>query len=132
MTARKILDYALDLINQRSEDGEYTPYIADYEKNVLSYINILTISLYELDCRLKGITCNIDEVTPKSIESLDETPILHEAICKSALVYGLAFMLLLEEEPERAERFHALYKEECMKLEKMSTVCRRRPITEVY
>lgn len=132
MTARKALEYALDIINQRNEDGEYTPYMGDYERNTLSYINILTVSLYELDCRLKGITCNIDEVTPKSIESLDDEIGLHEAICRGVLPYGLAFMLLLEEEPQRAERFHTIYKEEFMRLENMSASCRRRLITEVY
>ena len=132
MTAQKALEYALDLINQRSEDGDYTPNISDYEKNVLSYINILTVSLYELDCKIKGITCNIDDVTPKSISSPEDELILHDAVCKSVLPYGLAFMILLEEEPERAERFHALYKEEWARLEKMCTKCRRRPITEVY
>jgi len=132
MTVRKALEYALDIINRRNEDGEYSMYTGDYEKNALSYINILTVSLYELDCRLKGITCNIDEVTPKSIESLDEEISLHEAICRGVLPYGLAFMMLLEEEPQRAERLHTVYKEECMRLEKMSSACRRRLITEVY
>lgn len=132
MKVKKALELALDIINQRNEDGEYASYTADYEKNVLSYVNILTISLYELDCRIKGITCNIDEATPRCVESLEDDMVLHETICRGILPYGLAFMLLLEEEPQRAERYHVLYKEECARLEKMSAAVRRRPITEVY
>lgn len=132
MTAREVFETALDLINERGEDGLYSPDIKDYEKNVLSYLSILTISLYELDCRIKEVACHFDDDTPPTVTSLDDELSLHFTICRGALPYGLAFMLLLEEEPSRAETFHTLYEKECYRLEKLFTRGKRRRIKEVY
>ncbi|MBQ9940159.1 MAG: hypothetical protein IJO74_01310 [Clostridia bacterium] len=132
MTAQKAFETALNLINQREEDGEYILNIEDLRKNAVSYLNILTISLYELDCKIRGVACNIDNNTPEELESLDSALTLHKSLCGAAVPYGLAFMLLLEEEPERAEKFHLLYKEECARVERLCTKGRRHGIKEVY
>ncbi len=132
MTAREVFNMALDLMNERDENGSGNQNIADYEKNVLSCLSILTVSLYELDCRIKDVACHFDDKTPPNVTSLDDELALHFSICRGALPYGLAFMLLLEEEPTRAESFRGLYEKECYRLERLFTRGKRRRIREVY
>ena len=131
MQARKIYEAALDLINQRDEVGGYET-ASDFEKNVPGYLSILTIALYELDCRIKGVPCLIDDTNPPSVESLDDELVLHSAICRGVLPYGLAFMLLLEEEPSRSASFQSMYQSAVYNLERIYTKGTRKSIKDVY
>ncbi|MBE6689593.1 MAG: hypothetical protein E7588_10045 [Ruminococcaceae bacterium] len=132
MTAQKIYQAALELINERDENGELCDSTGDFEKNAPGYLSILTISLYELDCRIKGVSCNIDDDNPPSVKSLEDEITLHSVLCRGVLPYGLAFMLLLEEEPSRAEKFRMLYENAVYNLEKMHLRGQRKNIKDVY
>lgn len=131
MKARKIYEAALELINQRDESGEMQQ-AGDFEKNVPGYLSILTIALYELDCRIKGVPCLIDDNNPPSVESLEDDLVLHSAICRGVLPYGLAFMLLLEEEPARSDSFRNMYESAVYNLERIYTKGKRKCIKDVY
>lgn len=132
MTARQALDMALDIMNERREDGTYNVDMADLEKNAVSCLSIITVSLYELDCRIRDVVCVYDDNTPPAVMSLEDELTLHPAICRGVVPYGLAFMLLLEEEPNRAEALHTLYEKEVYKLERLHNKGKRRRIREVY
>ncbi len=132
MTARQVLESALSLMNERGENGEYSADIRDYEKNAVSCLSILAISLHELDCRIKGVVCRFDDITPPEVKSLDDELQLHISICRGVLPYGLAFMLLIEEEPSRSELFRSIYEKECFRLERLYTRAKRRSVKEVY
>ena len=132
MTARQVYEMALDIMNERDESGVYNTDIGDIEKNVLSALNIVCVAVHDTDCRMKGVKCRYDENSPPALESLDDTLIQHDAICRGVMPYGLAFLLLLEEEPKRAEKFKQLYDSELYRLNMIHTKGERMTIKEVY
>lgn len=132
MTPKDIFYMALDIMNERKQDGKYSKDIGDYQGNVISYLNILTVSLYDLDCKIKGVPCFFDQDTPPLITSLDQVLDTHISICRGVLPYGLAFMLLMEEEPSRSETLRSLYESAAYKIERLYTRSKRLKIKEVY
>lgn len=131
MLAREIYQRALHLMQEVDSDG--TNYDTDaFEVSSASLINLLCVLLDELDLLVKGRNFHEAHTAPREITSLDDEVLLHPVITAGILPLGLAFLLLAQEDSERAAVFFNLYEKEKDALRRRFKRGRRHKITSVY
>lgn len=132
MTAREIYHRGLVLLNETGAQGEGQYDTELFEKNAPTLINILIVMLDELDCFIKNKKVPENRYEPQRIETLDDTVFMHPAITEGVMPFGLAYLLILEEDGERAGVFYKRYHEEKEGLRKRFTGVKRHSIKSVY
>lgn len=131
MTARDLLERTLAIINERDSSGAVGD-IGDYEENSIELINTLCDMLWISNRILQESSAFHWQFAPSQLKSLDEEILLHPALCAPVLPFGLAYLLLLEEDRERAERYYVLFRQaETAALNYLSK-SKRQPVRDVY
>ena len=130
MKAWEVLDAALALMGERERGTSYET--ADFERNAYGVMAVLLGELDALDCALKRIAPDADNRLPPTVASGEEELMLHPLLCRSVLPYGLASLLLLEEDPSRAAQFQRRYEEQKRLLKERFDRPFRHEIRNVY
>jgi hypothetical protein len=99
ITAKDVFISAMNIMDEETEDGTYEGYPDEHKKKAWP---ILTLLQAECTPTSKTPTVIVDE---KSLFSLDDRT------CLTALPYGLAAHLLINEDQNRASFFNARYDE---------------------
>lgn len=128
MKAKEILKAALALMGE--QEGGYET--AGFEPHAYGMMETLWWELDELDCALKRIRPDADNRLPPTLSSGEEEVMLHPLICRSVLPFGLAHLLLLEEDPSRAAQFLKRYEAQRKALKKRFDRPVRHQIRNVY
>ncbi len=94
-------------------------------------INLLLAELAELNDAIQGEPADAGKEVAQISSLEDEVPLV-PVLALGALPLGLAFYLLLEEDPDRAAFFFRLYRQEITDLRRNFGKARRHLIREVY
>ncbi len=129
MKAREIYNHTLALLHEQGSTGYQTD---AFERIAPSLLNLLCGLLYDLDLRIKNRKFHENQTQLAPITSLDDEVHLHPLLCQSVLPMGLAFLLINEEDTERAALFFNLYRTEKDALYQRTKRARRHKITSVY
>lgn len=104
MTGQQLYDISMDILSLRLESGEIPSGCADMTARAVGLINLLIAENAFLDARLKG-----EGVSAQSISSLSDEIPLSQPIAAQALPYGLAALLILNENASVASMLHGIY-----------------------
>jgi len=132
MTAREIYQRSLVLLNETGSQGEGQYDTALFEKNAPTLINMLIVMLDELDCFIKNKKVQENQYESQCIETLDDTVFLHPIITENIMPFGLAYLLILEEDSARASVFYKRYREEKEELKNRFRSVKRHTIRNMY
>ena len=133
MTGREIYKKALVLINEYADHGEEWRYdTAIMESNAPTLINMIAMMTDELDCTVKGKKYGINDHLPAQIKTLDDELVQHPYITMGVIPYGLAYLLLAEENAARASEFYGLFIRERDALERRFRPTNRHTVTDCY
>lgn len=105
MTGKEIYDLALHLIACKNADGTDNPDCDDYKSRAVALINILAAENHRLDRSLRGD--GSVRITP--IETLDDAVRCHELVLYGLLPFGLASLLVAEEDAELSRSLYERY-----------------------
>ena len=130
MKAGEILEGALALMGERPLGTSYET--EAFRQNAYGMMEVLLCELDELDCALKRIAPDADNRLPPTVTCGEDEVMLHPLLCRSALLYGLCHLLLLEEDPSRAAQFFKRYEAQKSALKKRFDRPVRHPIRNVY
>ena len=129
MTGFDLYERAMALLGEEI-DGEAAD-TAAFRRSSPFLVNILLADLAELNEALLGHTPQGD-LRVQQIETLeDEIPYV-PLVVLAAMPLGLAFYLLLEEDPDRAAFFFRLYQEEKIALRRNFMKGIRHPVRRIY
>jgi hypothetical protein len=97
--AQDVFKIAMDLMDEESQDGTFTGYPNEYKKKAWSFLNIMQSELLP------------PAVTPLAVTSENSILQLDDKLSMTALPYGLAAHLLMNEDQSRAAFYNARYDE---------------------
>ena len=97
ITGTDIYNSALALLGESTEQGDIT----DYNNRALPLINQLLLEFPKYYHSPDGV--------PAKLETLDSEIYADEDAVRAAMPYGLAALLVMEEDHERSQRLMALY-----------------------
>ena len=130
-TVQAVFDLAVHLMDAQNEATGATDTIAarEYRHRTPSLLNSLLDRVY-----LSSATCPVDTVgrpiCPK-VSAMEDVLALDERICTGVLPYGLAGLLLAEEDPQRANFFWQTFLEQLH--EAGQSLCGEdSPVVDVY
>ncbi len=109
MTAAQVYKRAMALINERDSGGAYHSDVSDFEHNAPELINSLVTLMWLDQCIIEERSVRDFAWDFEPITSLNDEIPLHESLVSGALPFGLASLLLLEEDSQRADYFYRLY-----------------------
>ena len=132
MTARKVYERALTLINERDGEGEFHSDIKDFEKNAPEIINSLTTLLLPVESVILNKPIRELEDKIEKVSDLDSPIPLHKSLLSSVMPYLLASTLISEEDSVRADYFYNLYKDARESILRSYASCKRSKIRDVY
>lgn len=121
ITVQEIFDIAIRLMDAQNEStgSTDTADTKEYNLRTVSLLNSVLDKAYPYsDNYREAVTGGKRPICPKVTSMTDEVQ-LDEAICTAALPYALAGLLLLEEDPTRANFFMQMFEE-------MLEQCRKR------
>lgn len=113
ITVQKIFDIAIRLMDAQNEStgSTDTADTKEYNLRTVSLLNSVLDKAYPYsDNYREAVTGGKRPICPKVTSMTDEVQ-LDEAICTAALPYALAGLLLLEEDPTRANFFMQMFEE---------------------
>ncbi len=110
MTGRDVYTKALAIINERDSEGDFHIDTEDYEKNAHELINLLVSKLWCDDCIVKGLSPRDWRYAIEELSSLDEEISLHPVFLP-CLSFGLASLLIHEEDSSRADYYYKLFRD---------------------
>lgn len=129
MTGFDLYGRAMALLGEET-DGEAAD-TAAFRRSSPFLVNVLLADLAELNELMLGRRAN-GSLRVQQIASLsDEIPYV-SLIATGAMPLGLAFYLLLEEDPDRAAFFFRLYQEEKLNLRRNFQKGTRHPVRRIY
>ncbi len=129
MTGFDLYEKAMALLGEEI-DGEAAD-TAAFRRSSPFLVNLLLADLAELNEYLSGHTAD-GTLRVQQIETLsDEIPAV-PLVALGAMPLGLAFYLLLEEDPDRAAFFYRLYQEEKLSLRRNYMKGIRHPVRKIY
>lgn len=131
MTGREVFNAALAIINERDSTGEYYEDVQDYEKNAPALINLLISRLWADDCVVKGIDTRHWRYTVENVKGLDEEIPLHPSFLFT-MSFGLASLLIHEEDSTRAAYYYTLFQDARANLVSSFSYARKTGIRDVY
>ena len=105
MTGKEIYDLALNLLGCKNADGTDNPDCQDFCSRSPSLINILLAENQKLDRSLRGD--NTAKILP--IASLEDNVRCHELIAYGLLPFGLASLLIADEDADVARNLYDRY-----------------------
>ncbi len=105
MTGRNIYDLAVQLLACKNSNGNDNPDCADYMSRSPSLLNILLAETLQTD-RLLRRDRGAHSVP---ISSLDDKVACHELLAYGVLSYGLASLLVADEDPDLSRSLYARY-----------------------
>lgn len=132
MKLREVVEAAVSLMGEAASEGGESYDRESFFRNAVGIVNVLSGSLDELDCLLKGIKPDADNRLPFPVRGLEDELGLHPLLCRSVLPFGLCYLFLLEENPARAAHFLKLYESEKQSLRRRFGRPRRHGIRNVY
>lgn len=113
ITVQEIFDIAIRLMDAQNEStgSTDTADTKEYNLRTVSLLNsVLDKAYLYSDNYREAVTGGKRPICPKVTSMTDEVQ-LDEAICTAALPYALAGLLLLEEDPTRANFFMQMFEE---------------------
>lgn len=113
ITVQEIFDIAIRLMDAQNEStgSTDTADTKEYNLRTVSLLNSVLDKAYPYsDNYRESVTGGKRPICPKVTSMTDEVQ-LDEAICTAALPYALAGLLLLEEDPTRANFFMQMFEE---------------------
>lgn len=113
ITVQEIFDIAIRLMDAQNEStgSTDTADTKEYNLRTVSLLNSVLDKAYPYsDNYREAVTGGKRPICPKVTSMTDEVQ-LDEAICTAALPYALAGLLLLEEDPTRANFFMQMFEE---------------------
>lgn len=113
VTVQEIFDIAIRLMDAQNEStgSTDTADTKEYNLRTVSLLNSVLDKAYPYsDNYREAVTGGKRPICPKVTSMADEVQ-LDEAICTAALPYALAGLLLLEEDPTRANFFMQMFEE---------------------
>lgn len=113
VTVQEIFDIAIRLMDAQNEStgSTDTADTKEYNLRTVSLLNSVLDKAYPYsDNYREAVTGGKRPICPKVTSMTDEVQ-LDEAICTAALPYALAGLLLLEEDPTRANFFMQMFEE---------------------
>lgn len=126
MTGSELYEISLDLCGLRKSDGTVPSDLDDLTQRALSMINLLIAETSSLDAKVSG-----EIPTVKKIDSLSDTVPESDIVVGSVLPYGLARLLMLNEDEAFADRMLFMYEQK--KKEALSFgKAKKEEIQEVY
>ncbi|MEA4833342.1 hypothetical protein SDC9_124886 [bioreactor metagenome] len=120
------------MLSENDEYGQAKPDTAVFRSSAPALINTLIVMLDELDCYVKGIRINDTVHVPQTIHSLDDELYTHPRLCMGAMVLGLCYMLINEENEKRGAMFYALFRDESENIRRIFRVAKHRSVKNVY
>lgn len=127
MTGKKLLEFALDLLNLRKSNGELPENCADMETRAVNIINICLAECAPLNNLLEKRT---DDAF-LDITGLSEIVPCNEYLAVSVLPFGVAAYLCGDEDPALSQLLENRYRIAYRNMQKTGKAT-IRPITEVY
>ncbi len=104
MTGNELLNLALDICGLRKEDGQIPEDVSDLKQRALAAINIVLAENAVTDCRIRKCEHKV-----ASLSSLDDTIDCSAVIASSVLPYGVARLLMLNEDEAFARALGSVY-----------------------
>ncbi len=129
MTGFDLYEKAMALLGEEI-DGEAAD-TAAFRRSSPFLVNLLLADLAELNEILLGHTTD-GNLRVQQIETLDDEIPVVPLVALGAMPLGLAFYLLLEEDPDRAAFFYRLYQEEKLALRRNFVKGIRHPVRKIY
>ena len=129
---QEIYDRAIALLNERDANGSYHIDAGDFTTNAVALINILAFRLKYDQCIVTGTTVNENNWANLSIKTLNDNLSLDVKLAMGVLPYGLAALLIMEEDGERSKYFYSLFKEAEEQLLFFHKRGKRHPVSNVY
>lgn len=116
MTVRDVYESALSLL------GEFPEQESDEEKKALSLLNTLLADCFDVNntLRVYGEKEILRDIPYK--EGLEDTLEYEESLCRDALPYGLAALIILEDDANRAGFFDFRYQQKKLQYNKLENV----------
>lgn len=105
MTALEIYDMAANLLACKNNDGSDNPDCEDYIARAPSLINILLAENIKLERLLSGDK----KARPTPIAFMEDEVKCHELLAYDVLPYGLASLLVIDEDPELSNVLYERY-----------------------
>lgn len=102
--------------------GEFPEQDDESTKNMLALLNTLTADCFDVNNTLRAYVGKekLSEIPFK--ESLDDVMEYEEQLCRDTLPYGLASLLILEDDTDRASFFDFRYQQKKLQYSKMENV----------
>lgn len=102
--------------------GEFPEQDDESIKNMLALLNTLTADCFDVNNTLRAYVGKekLSEIPFK--ESLDDVMEYEEQLCRDTLPYGLASLLILEDDTDRASFFDFRYQQKKLQYSKMENV----------
>ena len=132
MTARQVYKRALSLINERDDTGEYHADVNDFELNAPEIINTLITLLLPSQSIIEGKRLSDMDIFFEAVKTLDDTVPLHDALASGVMPFYLASIIILEEDRERSDYFHRLFKESEERVVKAYSTLKHTSVKNVY
>lgn len=126
MTGNDIFNISMDLCALRTKSGDVPGDCEDLMQRAVGMLNLLIAENAFLDSLIKKQAMVI-----ASISQLPDTVELSPILCASVLPYGLACLLIQNEDSAAASFFRSKYETESYKI-RASLKGESRQITEVY
>ncbi|PKM62396.1 MAG: hypothetical protein CVU97_05635 [Firmicutes bacterium HGW-Firmicutes-21] len=126
MTGSDIYYIALDLCSFRTKSGAVPPDCEDLTQRAVGLLNLLIAENAYLDSLIKK-----QGIVISSITSLSDTVELSPVLCAVVLPYGLACLLIYNEDAAAAALFKSKYEGETLKI-RAGLKGELKQITEVY
>lgn len=105
MTGRDIYDLAADLLACKNADGSDSPDCTDYVSRAPALLSILLAENIHVDRLLRDNR----EARPLPVSSLDDELECHDILGRCVLPYGLASLLVADEDPELSQQLYRRY-----------------------
>ena len=102
-----------------------------YAARAVSCINLLLAELSEFDSMLSGEAADLSAAVPRITAFADVLP-LEDALAAALMPVGLAWLLLNEEETERADLFYRIYRRSKEEMRASRRRGRRHSIRSIY
>lgn len=115
VTAEKVYNLALGLIDEVTENGTFAPDNPEYYKSKsLAFLTILQAELLP------------SNKVPETVESMTQPLLLDDRVCLMTLPYGLAAHLLMSEDQSAASFLNSRYDE--LKRKQRTTITKTKDI----
>lgn len=116
MTAQEIYETALNLL------GEFPEQDSENIKMALNLLNVLIADCFDINNTLRSYDGKekLREIPVRN--SMDESMEYEYILCRDALPYGLAALIILEDDTNRAGFFDFRYQQKKMQYSKMENI----------